>query len=100
MRFSGYKVSGKGCEHIHQNDIFLHSGVSEQEKAKQGVGMIVEPSTAGKILETISERTIIIKIKKRNRSQLMFKHFLPAMHQTRRKNLKSFFTTSMTHYTT
>ncbi|GFS24462.1 craniofacial development protein 2-like [Elysia marginata] len=58
------KKKGTKSKRVHSVYVYIWSGVNQKEHAKHGVGFLLHPETAKKLLDTqqISERIILIKL--------------------------------------
>jgi len=73
------RTKGQGCKRLHQDYTYLYSGVNITEKAKHGVGFIIEKQTAKLILSTdyISERIMKTTIRENGENTTYIQIYSP-----------------------
>jgi len=87
------RTKGNGCKKIHQDYTYIYSGVNEKERAKHGVGFIIDPDMAKTILkiEYISERVIKITTRENGVNNTYIQIYAPCNTSSNDEECKNFF---------
>ena len=96
---SDVRKKGTGCKVIHNNYVLIWTGPPIKERAKHGVGFIVDPEKAKNItnIEHISERIMSIRLLEGNQYRTYIQIYAPCNDSYPEEERQEFFETLSDH---